>query len=416
MVWSLACLFVLSHQYRIGWAIALAMVATLVSGNGFLVWPIGFVLLLAQRRFTLLIPWSVAALVLIALYFGDYVQPTTHPPTRGSLIELAGGCLAFLGAAVEALPIANPYFFSMLLGGALLLYWVVIFGRSLVIFRTKSSWTPLQAFGFGALAFMVGTAVVVVWGRFGYGRETLLTSRYRIYSLTLLALTYSYCLSAYYKKYAVSTKMAWVLAVAGLSVSGLLWWSAFKLNTHESLVLRKMLLTNMQYNWTYTTNRPVSTIDDTTRRLINNSPAFYDAALPAFFQPGQGQPFPVDTLYKTGQAYIIRLGIDSGTALPSLAQPDAGLTVVLRSTKRTYLFGAMPTPRRHWRVLLGWLPLYAENQSIEVVIPANEIDAGTYGLAVFQYSPDQPNAVIRPTSQLLTVAPHQLATGPAKNW
>ncbi|HEX9957436.1 MAG TPA: hypothetical protein VGA96_09265, partial [Fibrella sp.] len=98
VVWSLACLYALSHNRRVWVPIGLAIAATLVSGNGFLVWPIGFVLLLVQRRFQVLLPWSLAAISLIALYFGDYVQPTTNPPVRGSLLDLAGGFLAFLGA------------------------------------------------------------------------------------------------------------------------------------------------------------------------------------------------------------------------------------------------------------------------------------------------------------------------------
>ncbi len=51
VVWSIACLYVLSHQYKLGWAIGLAVVATLVSGNGFLVWPIGFLVLACPAAF-----------------------------------------------------------------------------------------------------------------------------------------------------------------------------------------------------------------------------------------------------------------------------------------------------------------------------------------------------------------------------
>ncbi|MEZ0484050.1 hypothetical protein [Fibrella aquatica] len=417
VVWSLASLYALSHRHQIGWAIGLAMIATLVSGNGFLVWPIGLVLLLAQRRFAVLTPWSIAAVLLIAVYFGDYVQPTTHPPTRGSLLELIGGCLAFLGAAVEALPTTKPYFYSTLLGGALLLFWVVDVARSVPAIRQKIAWTRVQAFSFGALAFLVGTALVVVWGRYGYGHDMLLTSRYRIYSLTLLALTYAYWLSSHYISNRFSLKQAWILAILGLGASGLLWWSAFRLNTHESISLRKMLLTS-QYNWTYTTGQPVSTIDDTTRRLIDNAPAFYDATLPRFFTPSNEMPFPIDTVYKSGRIYTIRLGIDAqtGALLPTLGRPDMGVNVLLRSAKRTYLFGALPQPRRHWRVLVNLLPLYTANQPLDVIIPDNEIDAGTYEVAVVTYSPDRPQGIVRPTNQLLTAAPHQLSTGPAKNW
>ena len=415
--WSLACLYALAHRPKPGLAIGLAAVATLVSGNGFLVWPIGLLMLLVQRRNRDLLPWGVAAVLLVAFYFWDYAMPKTHPPTRGNVVELAGACLAFLGAAVEALPTTQPYLLSRLLGGVLLLGWGIELVRSAGQIRSKIAWDSLRTFGFGALAFLVGTAVVVVWGRFGYGKDMLLTSRYRIYSLTLLALTYTYWLSMRYRKSTLSIKLVWTYALTGLLVSGLLWWSAFQLNTHEVIALRKQLLTS-QYNWTYTTSKPISTIDATTARLIDNAPAFYDATLPRFFAPGQATRFPVDTLFKADDNYILRLGADSGSppARPSLTHPDAGLNILLRSAKRTYLYGALPRPYRNWRVLLGLLPLYPAGQPIEVAIPAGELDAGTYELAVAEYGPDAPTGVVRPTNRLLTVAPHHTITGPVKNW
>ncbi|MBO0935946.1 hypothetical protein J2I47_05255 [Fibrella sp. HMF5335] len=415
--WSLACLYALAHQPKPWLAIGLAAGATLVSGNGFLVWPIGVLMLLVQRRNRDLLPWGIAAMGLIALYFWHYAMPKTHPPTRGNVVELAGACLAFLGAAIEALPTTQPYLLSMLLGGGLLLGWGVELVRFAGQGRHKTSWKPLQTFGFGALAFLVGTAMVVVWGRFGYGKDMLLTSRYRIYSLTLLSLTYTYWLSIRYNKEAFSAKMVWTYALGGLVLSGILWWSAFRLNTHEVIALRKQLLTS-QYNWTYTRNAPTSGIDSTTARLIDNAPAFYDATLPRFFKPVTAAIFPVDTLFKAGDNYILRLGVapTSPPVMPSLTHPDAGLNVLLRSAKRTYLYGVLPRPYRNWRVLVGLLPLYPNGQPIEVAIPGGELDAGTYDLAVVQYGLQASTGMLRPTNRLLTVAPHHTITGPVKNW
>lgn len=416
--WSLACLYTLAHRPKPWLAIGLATVATLVSGNGFLVWPIGILMLLVQRRNGFLLPWCLAAGLIVALNFWGYAMPATHPPTRGSVLELAGACLAFLGAAVEAIPTTQPYLLSLLLGAVLLVYWSLELRRTITFFQHKAGWDALRTFGFGALAFLVGTALLVVWGRFGYGKDMLLTSRYRIYSLTLLTLTYIYWLSVRYKTGALPTKTVWQYALSGLLVSGLLWWSAFRLNTGEALALRKQMLTTMQYNWTYNTSKPTSGIDPTTARLIDNAPAFYDAALPRFFDPFKGSLFPIDTLFKADNNYVIRLGIDpvSHPATPSLTNPDAGLNVLLRSAKRTYLFGALPRPYRHWRVLLGLLPLYPANQPIEVAIPASDLDAGTYDVAVVAYGPDAPTGIVRPTNRLLTVAPHHQLTGPVKNW
>lgn len=416
--WSLACIYTLAHRPKPWLAIVLATVATLVSGNGFLVWPIGILMLLVQHRKDDLLPWSIAAVLVTALNFWDYAMPNTHPPTRGNVFELAGACLAFLGAAIEALPTSQPYLLSLLLGAGLLVYWSLELRRTFTFFQHKAGWDALRTFGFGALAFLVGTAVVVVWGRFGYGKDMLLTSRYRIYSLTLLTLTYTYWLSVRYKKGILPQKSVWQYALTGLLVSGLLWWSAFRLNTHEVISLRKQLLTNMQYNWTYNTDKPTSGIDPTTARQIDNAPAFYDVTLARFFAPFKGTLFPIDTLLKADNNYIIRLGVNqvSRPAVPSLSNPDAGLNVLLRSAKRTYLYGALPRPYRHWRVLLGLLPLYPADQPIEVAIPAGELDAGTYEIAVAEYGPNAPTGTVRPTNQLLTVAPHHTITGPVKNW
>jgi hypothetical protein len=411
VVWSLWAFYALSYHRRPWVAIALAAVATLVSGNGFLVWPVGVVLLLAQRRFRALLPWLGAAGLLIVLYFHDYVQPQSVPPARGSVIDLLMGWLAYVGAAANALPLPGSYWLCAGLGTLLLAFWVYAFVRNWPALQARTGWSAREAFVFSSVAFIIGTAAVVVWSRYGYGRDLLITSRYRIYSLTLLVFSYTYWLSAFYKG------KPWPAALGGLAVSGLLWWSAFVVNAHDALVLRHFLLAKEQYNWTYPTNRPTSALDANTRRLIDNAPAYYDLALPAFFAPAKGAAFPVDSVFKSDGIYSVRLparGV-AQVGYPSLVQPDRGVSVLLRSAQRTYLYNAVPTPHTNWRILFGTIPRYVTDAPAEAHIEAADILPGTYSVSIVARLADG-TCQVHPTGRLLTAAPYTAVTRPLSNW
>ena len=408
--WVLWSLYALSHRSNPALAIGLAVVASLVSGNGLLVWPVGTLVLLLQRRFQLLPYWLGVTAALFAAYFWTYVQPATNPPVRGTVAEFVIGWLAFLGAAADALPITQTYWPAAITGALLVAFWGYVLVTAAPTVWRKTALSPLDSFMPGAVAFLVGTALVVVWGRYGFGRDILLTSRYRVYSLTLLAFTYVYSVSVIYKNYPFWT------AGLGFTIGGVIWWSAFVVNTHESLLLRRYLLTS-QYNWTYTTNRPIPVVDAATRRVIDNAPAYYDSVLPMLFSDPTGASFPVDSVFKNDQQYVIRLGLAGVRAVgdPSLANPDRGMSVLLRSSGRTYLYGGFAAPRRNWRVLVGRLPRYVTNVPIDVVIPASDLAPGTYEVAVLGCT-NSTSCRVYPTGRLLTVAPHAAAIEVNKNW
>ncbi len=408
--WVLWSLYALSHRQTPWRGIALATVATLVSGNGFLAWPCGVVVLVAQKRYPLLWPWLGATGLLVCLYFWHYTQPNTHPAAHTTLTETLAAGLAFLGGAADALPVESGTFWPCAaLGAGLLLFWGTVAGRRVADFFTEKRATALDAFMLSAVAFMVCTAIVVVAGRLGYGRESLLTSRYRIYSLTLLALTYLYVALRH------GQQRTWAVALAGLAISGTLWWSAFRLNAHESLALRRSLLTS-QYNWTYTGPMPEARLDATTKRLVNNAPAYYDPLMTSLFQTPTDTPIQMEPVQKDDQNYTLTIVPGSlAPAVPTIAHPDAGLTVLLRSGQRTYLYPALPMPRRHWRVVAGLLPAYDPHAPIRVSIPTPEPATGTYTVVVIDCPPNGP-CQLRPTGKLLTVAPHAGQANRPKNW
>ncbi len=187
--------------------------------------------------------------------------------------------------------------------------------------------SPWQLFFLGGVAFLVGTGLVVAFNRVGFGLGTLTTSRYKIYSLTLLAFLFSFWIA--------NARPSRRFLTAGLASGFSLLIAFFSYTTYldETINLRNYLAT-MQFNWTYTQNRPVSTIDAQTREWVDNAPTFYDAQLSALFQ--EAKPAAVirlDTLFKSGNEFVIR--VDS---FPALGIRDQGAYLIARSPRRIYLF------------------------------------------------------------------------------
>ncbi|CCH01191.1 hypothetical protein FAES_3182 [Fibrella aestuarina BUZ 2] len=409
VIWSMWAFYTLSHRPSPWLAIGLAAVATLISGNGILLWPVGAAMLFVQHRHKHMVIWLGAGALVLFLYFFDYVQPSVAPSKHDDWLKIGSGLLAFLGAAADALPFYNTYWLSAGLGTLLVGFWLYVFVKVLPDFRKPAGWSARDTFAAGAVAFAFGTAAVVVWNRVGWGESAIITSRYRIYSLTLLALTYCYWLSAFYKK------STWQAALGGLVVAGAFWWSAFIMNQHDAYVLRRFFVTS-QFNWTYRSPGPVSNMDSVTSRLIDNAPAFYDSALSTIYGPATGPLFPIDSVFRNPDNYLIQVsaaGLESA-GVPSLRHPDQGVWIQMHSPKRTYLINTMPLRRRNWRVPLGLLPIYNVREPFIVPIPLTELDADTYSINALVVAADG-STQLRPTQKTLTVLPYTLKE-PVKNW
>ncbi len=407
VIWAI---YILSFTPAFTGAIILAILATLTSGNGILIWPIGAVLLGLQRRFRPLVFWGISAVIVIGLYFVGYEKPAGNPPARGSVIDLLKGWLAFNGAAGEVFPIGSAFTMCLILGGLL----TVLLIASSIWMLTQQLKTqlpsPTQNFILGSLAFLLGTAAIVAWSRVGFGLDVLITSRYKIYSLTLLCVAYVFAITQLHgrgRQLAGVVGLFGSVAIAGLSyltyADEVLWW-------------RRWLLTN-QYNWTYLSNIPVSGIDPTTARWVDNAPAYYDNCLSAIYQKSSSdKPFPIDTVYETGGQFIVKTSDEkiASMPVPSLLIPDAGLTLLLQSDKRTYLYGALPSPANNALTALGRGIFPAKDML--ATLPANEPEPGTYRLSVLQYDFWRTECVVHATNRTLTVNPSTDPTQLKKNW
>lgn len=252
VLWVIAAFYFLSYTNRWGLALVMGILATLTSGNGLMVWPVGFVIL-ALRQTTYsssskkkiyrpLIGWSLGAAVVIGLYFIGFQKPDGIAYVRPGAVDLLKGWLAVVGAAAEVLPMGSPLRSSMLLGGVMVLMtlcivgWTVWNNRLTISQQIKNVLTPKTAavstgksipsvtlFFWGCAGFILGTAAVVAWARTGFGIDLLITSRYKLYSLTGLALLYVYVAVTLSKRAA----RIWMIGsvVGGLAFAGLSYGS-----------------------------------------------------------------------------------------------------------------------------------------------------------------------------------------------
>ncbi len=428
VLWVIAAFYFLSYTNRWGLAFAMGLLATLTSGNGLMVWPIGFVLLAfrptpyasASKKnfYRPLIGWLLGAAVVIGLYFTGFEKPDGIAYVRPGAIDLLKGWFAVVGAAAEVLPMGSPLRSSMLLGGIMVLITLFIVGwtlwsnRLIISEQINGLLTPKTAtvsagksipsitlFFWGCTGFILGTAAVVAWARTGFGIDLLITSRYKMYSLTGLVLLYVYVAVTLPNRAAriwVISSIAGGLAFAGLSYGSFLdetiWW-------------RHWLTTN-QFNWTHTTNQPVATSDSISYRYTPPTPAFYDNALPVIYGPAQQLAMDVQvTKIPAG------FSVQSATA-PVQGLGDSGNYLLARSGKRTYLF---PVWQNQQSIrAAGFNPKKSFTTGFKATVLSAELDAGTYQLFILTVS-DGPKSGLHPTNQTL------ISTGPTgkegpKNW
>ncbi|PRY39206.1 hypothetical protein CLV58_10896 [Spirosoma oryzae] len=426
MLWVVGAVYYLSYTNRLTTAIGLAVLATLTSGNGLLVWPIGALILflrLAQPHSTRrpLVTWLLISGGAIGLYFIGFTKPGDIAYVQASIGTLLGGWFAFMGATAQIVPVTSSLRLCTLLGGLMVLGALVVIGWSglthrqaigrsfqwLVVHPKKRAIAsgavlpPATLFFWGTALFLLITGLVVARARVGFGADLLITSRYKPYSLTLLALLYTYAVVWLGGQLGQWTMRLGILA--GLLVGGLSYLSFLD----ETIWWRHWLLTN-QFNWRYSTNRPVEQVDSVTRQYLEPAPAFYTDALSVLFGPVQGSVVPVQV---DSSAAGYRITNESLLADPTRS-PDAGAYVVARSAKRTYLFPVWQTVVSP--VSARFMPGRLFKPGFHADFTRYELAKDTYALHVLIVDPGQPYRLY-PTNKTLTSAGPPPDTT-SKNW
>ncbi|MCF0073103.1 hypothetical protein LZD49_21670 [Dyadobacter sp. CY261] len=366
-------------------AILLSVVTVLTSGNGLMVLPLGALLLFLsqnRKRFAL---WIVVSIAEVVCYFYWYTKPESNPESRASIIQLAKGYMAFLGSFAESIPVLDHFKVCLFIGIVLFLVAVSIVSTTLFrIVRNKYSVKferTTDLFCLGAILFILGTALVVVYSRAGFGLEGLITSRYKIYSVLLLIVAYLYVVIPIRGSFL----SPYITAIVALAVT----FNVFSYHYHlvDAYNWRKRLVT-WQFNWTFT-DKSLKYPTDTSfaARIVEKTPVVYDKWLPLiaiadrqnYAGPSRGMTDLYDKTTFSSDTASFRL---NNTTFTSQRLQDSGVYLLLSSEKCYYIFPALRTRNTSRKQL--FLKQYYFAPGFYADIPFSEMDKGTYRVALIR--------------------------------
>lgn len=170
-----------STRKAFGMACFCAALACMSSANGFLLAPIGLLMLFPQRQYKRMVIWSITIAIVLAMYLYQYVG--AESASTASLYVKILFFLSFLGGAIENMhhfPIKNA---SIILGSLILF----TFGHAI---RTR--YYRDHPFAFFSAAWIFLTTLLVANVRSSLGITQSLSGRYKIYCDLLLIFCYGY--------------------------------------------------------------------------------------------------------------------------------------------------------------------------------------------------------------------------------
>lgn len=255
--WLLVVFYFLNStkSWGIFWAILAQFVATFTSGNGFLGAVVGLVILFLQKRYKNGAIWLVMSGLMAILYFFDYDKPKGNPSTEVfSLSLFTKGGLSFLGSLADILPqspLNSRILFASIFGGFLLFSILII--TFIVIYRSDFFRKHNQSDGFDyfvlSVLMLVGaTTLIVTFSRIGFGINTMLTGRYKIYSIIVLISCYLFAIK-YLRNRAL--QLFWSVSFLGSLAFNLVSNYAY----FEDVVAHRNLMVSNQFNAYFETEK-----------------------------------------------------------------------------------------------------------------------------------------------------------------
>ena len=194
-IYSLIYLICLEQRKAFYLALFVAFLATYTSGNGITIFPVCLFLLILQRRFKDASVFGSVSIILVFLYFYNYKFPENNPSLDGiGIKKIATGFFMFLGSVFDLIPNASQNHKIVIFAGFILFIFGSIIALYLIfnskLFKKQRNLNHIELFVLGSIMFLIGTAIVVTFTRISYGEISLLTSRYKIYSILLLITIY----------------------------------------------------------------------------------------------------------------------------------------------------------------------------------------------------------------------------------
>lgn len=356
-------------------AMVLISIGVFTSGNGFVALFLLMGILLLKGNWKQLGLFALLTLCLLAAYFLSYQKPPATPMASVSqLKDLSKAFFAFTGSYADMnleIPLAGRVMRSAILGLLLIGLSLGIYGKNLPIdFREKRWRIPANwpIFLLGTITFILLSAAMVAWTRLvGYGFNTILTSRYKIYSVLLLITLYAGSFTLL-KNSLQKINFGAVLVVAITCFFMSFWHSMPSIDFH-----RKGLTTSM-FNWTYedfSGKKPLMV-----GFKYENPPIFFDGLLPELLSPN----LPQAPVFKLAVCKVEKGDlIISGSGDFHFKTADDGIYILAKSAKRCYVF---PTHTKKNSVKKALLSQELFIGSFDAHIANYEFEAGTYHIGI----------------------------------
>lgn len=157
--------------------------ATFTSGNGMLVFFVGLVPLIYQKRYKEIILWMLVGIGCVSFYFYGYIKPSQHPGIVASIFATPAHTIiyyfSYLGLCLLDFSWKAAYLIPLFLG-------ILFFLHFIYLIKTKYYKKNIVITSF--LLFLFLTGAVVSLSRSGF--EQGLPSRYKIVSVLFLILFY----------------------------------------------------------------------------------------------------------------------------------------------------------------------------------------------------------------------------------
>jgi hypothetical protein len=179
-----------------------AALAAFTSANGFLLAPVGLLILVAHRAYFRSLAWCASFVLPLAAYLYHYSR-ASYPVDIGSYVTRPLFFLAFLGCS--AVPSRWP---AAVLGLVILgILWLAV----------RSRFDRINPVAFYFTVWVVVTALLVAWVR--GAASFAIGSRYSIYSILMLIFCYSFLAQYLPNRWAAFNRRRFYAACLALSVS-----------------------------------------------------------------------------------------------------------------------------------------------------------------------------------------------------
>lgn len=242
LVFALRSITLLTHNSppRFAGACAAMLLAVAASGSGFLLAPVGGMMLLERRRWKHLAVWSVISVAIALVYFSNYNFHSSQSNPEGTIAESTAHLsitylLAFIGSSVARY---QGYVPSIIVGIVLLATWA---------FATYRGYSKENPSAFYFVIFLILTAAGVAAIRSRLGLEQSLASRYRIYSNLLLILSYIFFAESYLLR--TKNRVAQLTVIGSVVACGLVFFALSNMAGYRFLNGRRQAVAYEMAAW-----------------------------------------------------------------------------------------------------------------------------------------------------------------------